>query len=170
MQEPTSAEDVLEMHKILRAEPQRYLSIVNNWIHENSRNDRAYYDRHLAWMKLGKPRLALDDLDKAIELNPKLADFLARGGVHRHLGEYGRALEDYGHGETMSPVEWNDIAFGLLYQADCHARLGNEPMASSYCARLPDDFWSPGVAGAPAGGKAEIASKLHLIAAEASKK
>src|SRR5579883_1938939 len=56
---------------------------------------------------------------------------------------------------------------GLLYRADCHARLGDEAAALAYCARLPDDFWTPGVYDAPAGSKAEIADELRRIAAKA---
>jgi hypothetical protein len=57
--------------------------------------------------------------------------------------------------------------FGLLFQADAHARLGNEAAALAYCARLPDDFWTPGIEGAPGGKKAQIAEELRRIAGEA---
>jgi len=32
---------------------------------------------------------------------------------------------------------------------------------------LPDDFWTPGLDGAPAGDKAQVAEQLRRIAAEA---
>ena len=35
------------------------------------------------------------------------------------------------------------------------------------CERLHDDFWTPGIEGAPGGGKAEIAEKLRGMAADA---
>jgi len=74
----------------------------------------------------------------------------------------------YDRGEGINPKGWQeDIVFGLLYQADTHARLGNEANALAYCARLPADFWTPGVYGAPRGGKAEIADTLRRMAAEA---
>jgi hypothetical protein len=79
-------------------------------------------------------------------------------------------LADYDHGEALDPAQWQEDAFGLLFQADCHARLGNESAALAYCTRLPDDFWTPGLHGAPAGGKADIAEKLRSIAAEARRK
>ena len=34
MKEPSTPEEVLELHKILRSDPQRYLEIVNDWICE----------------------------------------------------------------------------------------------------------------------------------------
>lgn len=170
MKEPTTPEETLALHKLLRADPQRYLQIVNGWIDENPKNSHAYFDRHFAWMRIGEPRRALEDLSKVIELRPDLASFVSRGEVYRHLGEYEKALEDFGRGEAINATEWEDAAFGLLYQADCHARLGNEAAALGCCARLPDDFWTPGVKGAPAGDKAEIADKLRRIAADAQRK
>jgi tetratricopeptide (TPR) repeat protein len=171
--EPTTPEELLAAHKILRADPQRYLRIVNEWISKNPANSEAYFSRHLAWMRVGEPRRALDDLNKVIgfegEHEPMF--FWSRGLVHRHLGQYEKALEDFDRGEAIDPKRWEeDVVFGLLYQADVHARVGDEAAALAYCARLPDNFWTPGVYGAPSGGKADIADKLRRIAAEARRK
>ena len=120
---------------------------------------------------MGEPRRALEDLNKVIELNPDSVSFLSRGEVYRHLGDYRKALEDFDRGEAMNPKQWeDDIVFGLLYQADCHARLGNEFAALSCCARLPNDFWTPGLNGTPAGNKADIADKLRRLAADARRR
>lgn len=173
MKEPKSPEEVMVLHKLLRSDPQSYLRIVNNWIDENPTNSHAYFDRHFAWMQMGEPRRALEDLNKVIEIDRDSdpMSFLSRGEVHRHLGEYEKALEDFNRGEVMNPKQWEeDIVFGLLYQADCHARLGNESAALSCCARLPEDFWTPGLGGAPAGNKTDIADKLHRIASDARRK
>jgi tetratricopeptide (TPR) repeat protein len=165
MKEPTTTDEVLALHKILRKDPQRYLQIANDWIREDPHNSHAYFDRHQAWMRIGEPRRALDDLNKAIELAPRQSSFEARGDVYRHLGEYNKALDDYQQGEAMDPALWAE-AYGLLFQADCHARLGDAAAALACCARMPDDFWTPGVGGAPAGDKAAVADKLRLIAAD----
>jgi tetratricopeptide (TPR) repeat protein len=171
MKEPTSSEEVRILHDILRSDPQRYLRTVNEWIRQNPANAHAYFERHLAWMKIGEPQRALEDLNKVIELDPEPIAFRSRGEVYRHLGEYGKALEDFDRGEAINPNEWEkDIVFGLLYQADCHARLGDETAALAHCERLPDDFWTPGLAGAPSGNKADIADKLRRIAADARRK
>ncbi len=119
MKEPTTPEEVLALHKILHADPQRYLAIVNNWITENPTNSHAYFERHLGWMKIGEPRRAIEDLNKALELDQEPVAFCSRGEVYRHLGEYEKALEDFHRGEAIDPAEWKDAAFGLLYQADC---------------------------------------------------
>jgi len=58
----------------------------------------------------------------------------------------------------------------MLYQTDSYAHVGDEASALDCCARLPDDFWTPGIDDAPAGNKAEIADELRRIAAEARRK
>ena len=137
---------------------------------ENPANSHAYFERHLAWMKLGDSQRALEDLNKVIQLDPEPVAFRSRGEVYRHIGDYEKALEDFERGEVMDAAQWEDDGFGLLFQADSHARLGNEAAALACCARLPDDFWTPGLAGAPGGGKADIADGLRRIAAEARRK
>lgn len=167
MKEPTTPEEVLAMHQILRSDPNHYLQITNDWISQDPNNSHAYFDRHFAWLKLDKPQRAIEDLDKVIELNPDQAAFLARGEVYRQIGEYQKAIEDFDRGEAINSTEWRGHVLGLLYQADCHARLGDEESALAYCARLPDNFWTPGLDGATAGNKTEVATELRRIAAEA---
>jgi len=70
-------------------------------------------------------------------------------------------------GETLDPAEWDGHQVGWLYQADSYARLGDETADPACCARLQDDVWTPGLNGAPAGNKAEIAARLKDIASEA---
>jgi tetratricopeptide (TPR) repeat protein len=166
MKEPTTAEETLALSKLRRIDPQGYLRVVNEWIRENPRNDHAYFGRHFVWMDLGEPQRALDDLNKVIELAPEPVAFVMRGEVYRFLGEYEKAVEDYARAEALDPGEWQDNGFCLLYQADAHAHLGNEAAALACCARLPDDFWAPGVNNTPGGGKAEIAQELRQIAAD----
>jgi tetratricopeptide (TPR) repeat protein len=167
MREPATAEEILALDKIRESDPQRYLRIVNEWIDRNPRNSHAYFRRHFAWMKIGQPRRALDDLDKVIELDPTPVSLFSRGEVYRHIGEYEKALADFQRAEAIDPKDWHAGGFGPLFQTDTHARLGNEAAALACCARLPDHFWTPGAHDTPAGGKAEIADELRRIAAKA---
>jgi tetratricopeptide (TPR) repeat protein len=169
MKEPTTPEEVLDLHNVLRSDPQRYLSIVNDWLQSNPNNSHAYFDRHFAWMKVGEPARALEDLNKVVELTPEPVAFCCRGEVYRHLGEYNKALSDFDRAEAFNPTQWDEAGFGLLYQADCHARLGDEASALAHCARLPDDFWTPGVNGAPSGDKSQVSEQLRRIAADAKR-
>lgn len=169
MKQPTTPEEVLALHKLRRSDPQQYLRIVNRWIEANPKNSSAYLSRHFVWLALGEPRRALDDLDKVIELEqkPHPISFMSRGDVYRHLGDYEKAIEDYNRGEAIDPKEWQDSAVGPFFQADTYARLGNEAAALACCARLPDDFWTPGFDGTPGGSKTEIADELRRRAARA---
>jgi tetratricopeptide (TPR) repeat protein len=91
-------------------------------------------------------------------------------GIHRRLGQHEKAIDDYSRGEAMDPKRWEEDAIGLLMQADIYARQGDEASALACCARLPGDFWTPGLAGAPAGDKARIADEVRRMAAEARQK
>ena len=168
MKEPTTPEEVKVLHNLLRSDPQHYLQIVNKWIADNPANSHAYFDRHFAWPELGEPRRGLDDLTVSIQLNPRAVAFWSRGEVYRRiLGNTKKPSRT-----TRTPRRWirpngQDNGFCLLYQADCHARLGNEAAALACCARLRDDFWTPGMNNTPSGGKAEIAEKLRRVAADA---
>jgi tetratricopeptide (TPR) repeat protein len=164
---PTTVEETNTLHKILNTDPQRYLRIVNEWIDQDPKNSHNYFSRHFAWMQIGEPRRALDDLDKVIEVDPTPISLFSRGEVYRHIGEYEKALADFQRGEEMDPKDWQSGGFGPLYQADVHARLGNETEALAYCARIPDHFWTPGVDDTPSGGKAQIADALRRMTAEA---
>ena len=168
IKQPTTPDELLAMHDMLRSDPQRYLSVVNGWIRDDSANTDAIFSRHFVWMHVGMPDRALADLNNVIEheSEPDVMSLLSRGLVYRRMGQYEKALEDFDRGEAINPKEWErDVVFGLLYQADAHARLGNENAALACCARLPNDFWTPGIDGAPGGGKAEVADKLRQIAA-----
>jgi tetratricopeptide (TPR) repeat protein len=161
MKQAETPEELAEFHKLLRTDPQKYLGIVNEWINENPADPQPYFSRHYAWMELGEPRRALDDMNTSIKLEPDRYSYLARGEVHRHLGEYEQATQDFATAEAIDPESWQQDAIGLLFQADAHARLGQEQKALDCCKRLPDDFWTPGIFGAPGGGKSEIADELR---------
>lgn len=55
MKQPTTMNEIMAMHKILRSDPHRYLRIVNEWIRQNPQNHQAYFSRHLVWEKIGAP-------------------------------------------------------------------------------------------------------------------
>ncbi|HTT85274.1 MAG TPA: hypothetical protein VMF67_17495 [Rhizomicrobium sp.] len=167
MKQPTTPEELWELHDLLRRDPQEHLRVVNQWIDDNPLDPHPYFDRHFTWMELGEPRRALDDMNTSIKLEPDRYSYLARGEVHRHLGEYEQATQDFARAEAMDPESWQRDAIGLLFQADAHARLGQEQEALDCCKRLPDDFWTPGMLGAPGGGKAEIADELRRRAFKA---
>jgi tetratricopeptide (TPR) repeat protein len=106
-------------------------------------NRTTRFGRHFAWIELGDLQRALVDLDHVIarENEPSVISCLARGQLHRELGQYGKALQDFDHAEALDPKAWDgDIVFGLYFQADVHARLGNEAASLACCNRLPNGF------------------------------
>lgn len=167
MKAPTTPEETLALHHLMRNDPQAYLRIVDGWIAQDPADGHAYFDRHLVLLQLGQPLRALEDLNRAIEIDPLPVRLQSRGDVHRRGGDYAQAIADYGRAEALDPDQWAEDGVGLLFQADCHARLGDEAAALACCARLPDDFWTPGLLGAPAGGKAEIADQVRVLAGRA---
>jgi tetratricopeptide (TPR) repeat protein len=169
MKKPSNEFELKALHDVLRLEPGRYLDIVNAWIEEDPDDLDAYFSRHFAWLNLGEPHLALKDLNKTIGSDSNLIDFMSRGQVYRILGDHEKALGDFARGEALDPEDWEAAQVTLLYQADSYARLGDKASALACCARLGDDFWTPGLNGAPAGNKAEIAERLKEIAADAQR-
>ena len=165
MKRPTTPEEVLVLHKILRKDPQRYLQITSDHIRENPRDRHAYFSRHYGWMKIGEPQLALEDLNKAIELKPTQVAYAARGIVHQHMGAYHEALADFERGEALDPEGWSENPVVLVHQADCHARLGDEEKALAYGSRLSDTFYMWGLGSPPGGYKPDILDGLRRIAA-----
>lgn len=77
---------------------------------------------------------------------------MSRANLLVEMGRFAEALRDLDAAQAMEPEEWVDC-WGPYFRADCHARLGNEAAALADCADLPDDHWTPGVEGAPAGNK-----------------
>jgi tetratricopeptide (TPR) repeat protein len=167
MKEPTTPDEIRDLHRVLRTDPQRYLQITSEWIGANPRNSHAYYDRHFGWMKIGEPRRALEDLNKVIELSPEQIAFASRGAVYRHMGDYRKAIDDFERGETIDPAAWNGNPIALVHQADCYARLGDEAKALAYGGRLSDTFYMPGLGRPPAGYKPDVLDELRRIAARA---
>lgn len=167
MKEPTTEQELLVLHNLRRSDPQRYIQIATDWIRKNPRNADAYYGRHVAWRNLDQPNRALDDINRSIELEPDPISYISRAQVYRQIGDHRKALEDYSHVKSTQPVLWQEHWLALLYQADSYAHLGNLADALRCWELLPDNIWTPGPNGAPAGNKLEIQDALLRIAAEA---
>jgi hypothetical protein len=55
--------------------------------------------------------------------------------LYRHIGDYEKAIEDFNRGEAIDSALWQAHVMGLFFQADTHARLGNESAAPGCCGR-----------------------------------
>ena len=101
MRRPLTPDEVLELHRLSVADPARFIEIANDWITTNPADPHAYFDRHFALVRLGQTQLALEDINRSIELNPSPIAFQARGDLHRRLGDYPLAARDYAQGEAI---------------------------------------------------------------------
>ena len=160
---------LLENHGLLRSDPERYLALANAFVHQNPSHPDGYFSRHHAWMRLGRPDLALEDLDKSLSIERHHVTLRSRGNVLRRLGRYAEAVDDFDRSEALDPTAWRQ-AYGPLFRAECHARLGNEAAALSDCDQLYSDHWTPGVRGALAGTKVEVIAQVRRLAASAKRR
>jgi Tfp pilus assembly protein PilF len=82
------------------------------------KNMKAWYNRGLAYEKLGQPGKALADYSKAIELDPKEAEvWNNRGNVYYGLGQPGKALADHSKAIELDPksaLAWNNRGVDFL--------------------------------------------------------
>jgi tetratricopeptide (TPR) repeat protein len=161
-----SQDDIDRQFQLRRANPEEFLEMMNALVEQRPDDPNAYFARHQAWSHLTQPNLALADLDKALALEDHYVTHRARGRILHGLGRYREAIDAYDRSEQLDPAEWKG-GFGPLFRADCYARLGDEAAALADCNTMPDDHWTPGLFGAPAGTKQEVAAELCRRAAAA---
>lgn len=159
-------EDIGRQFHLLRTDPEKFLDLTNKLVAQNQADPGAYFSRHWVWEHLGSPHLALDDLDKALALRDHYVTHSEKGRVLYGMARYKEAIASFDRCQERAPEVWPE-EFGPLLRADCHARLGNEAAALADCDTLPDDHWTPGLFGAPAGTKQEVAAELRRRAAAA---
>jgi tetratricopeptide (TPR) repeat protein len=158
------ADDAYAEFRRLYNAPSQFLEATNQRVAEHPDDPNAYFARHQAWERLGQLDLALADIEKSLALEDHFTTHRARGGILRLMGRHRDAIDAYNRSEQMAPSEWKS-GFGPLFRADCYARLGDEAAALADCNSLPDDHWAPGLFGAPAGNKKEVAAELRRRAA-----
>lgn len=166
MAKKITLDDINRRHRELWKEPERFLELTNQLVDQNPDDPNAYFARHQAWERLGQSNLALADLDKSLALEDHYVTHRTRGDVLHGLGRYREAIDEYNRSEQMEPMQWIG-SFGPLFRADCYARLGDEAAALADCETMPDDHWTPGLFGTPAGNKQEVADELRRRAAAA---
>ena len=88
--------------------------------------DDAYYNRGIAYAKLGQYQMAVGDLNNTIRLKPDNADaYNRRGAIYLKIGQYQHAVEDFDKAIHLNPADmkvYNNR--GILY-----ANLGQHQLA-----------------------------------------
>ncbi len=155
-----SVEELAERHKLLRADPWKYIELMNGIVERAPNDASEYLSRHFGWVRVGDFDRAMADLNKALELKPGPVAHECRGLLWAGRGQYRAALSDFARAEALDPEYWKG-AWGPLYQAHCFAEIGNEEAALTACNKLPDSHWSPGLDGTPRGNKDEVTAEIR---------
>ena len=72
---------------------------------QSPNNFRPYYNRGSAYRNKGQLEKAIQDFDKAIELNPSFAELYSnRGSTHSSRGKYHLAIRDYSQALQLNPT------------------------------------------------------------------
>ena len=80
-----------------------------------------YYGRADMYMQLGHLQRAIQDYDKAIQLDPDLSStYHDRAGAYYYLGQYQRAIQDYDKAIQLDP----DYADAYENRGKAYRRLG----------------------------------------------
>jgi len=101
-----------ERFGLLKSNPTEYLRLADELISQNPQDPIAYFSRHHVWIELGKPELALADLDRSLELERHGVTYAARGQVFHLLGRFRQAIDDFNASQAMDEgTGWAASAF-----------------------------------------------------------
>jgi tetratricopeptide (TPR) repeat protein len=145
---------------LLLTDPAKALLSAIELIRQYPRTATAYFARASAWRELGRPDLALQDVETMLTLDDRPVVRCIRGQVLRDLGRYREAIEDFAHGEAFDPHGWGHTPWALCC-ADCHAQLGDEDAAMAECAKLKKDWFFPPIHGLPGWNKQEVICEIQ---------
>jgi tetratricopeptide (TPR) repeat protein len=100
------------------------LVISANW-----NSYQVFLNRGIAYHAFGKPDFALQDLTKAITIDPNnIGGYIARGNVLYQIAEYREAIEDFKKAEVLNPENSvNTYNIGMSY-----FKLGDKTSACKY--------------------------------------
>ncbi len=156
-----------EARKYAASDPARAFALRDEYVCANPEDGHGYFTRHLSWMRLGQYDRALEDCNSALRLSgEKTISLLARGDIHRAMGDHARAVEDFTRARALNYEEWL-TSFGPHHRADSLARLGRLEDALADCALIADDHWMPAHRGLPGGSKTEFIAEIRRRAAQA---
>jgi tetratricopeptide (TPR) repeat protein len=157
-----------QYHRLLRTHPEQFLRIAEDTIRQYPGDPQGYLDCVTYWMDSEQYEYALADIDTALGLEDCQMSRLDRGMILRCLGRYREAIDELNRCEAMRP----EVVRGIVEvnRAACHAELGDLEAALAECAKLPEDWFLPGLYGAPSGNKGHVTEAVRRIAAAARQK
>jgi tetratricopeptide (TPR) repeat protein len=82
---------------------------------------KPFYNRGVVYADKGEYDRAIEDYNRAIELQPKYAEaFYSRGTSYAHKGEYDRAIQDFDQAIALKP----EFAMAFYNRGSSYARKG----------------------------------------------
>ena len=104
------------------------ITLFSHALEATSDNYVIQENRGVAYAKLGNYGRAIEDYDRAIEINPQCADaYYNRGAAYAKLGNYRRAIEDYDRAIEIDP----ECALSHVYRGAAYLELANPGQALS---------------------------------------
>lgn len=117
-----------EMYYIL-GQNEKALEVLSQNIEKNIFNSEAYLNRFEHYQKINQYKMALLDINKAIEIEPtRLYYYHKRVDVLIKMKEFSKALKDSNYCITKEPNDWGHYrVLSEVYEA-----IGNKEMARKY--------------------------------------
>lgn len=121
---------------------ERALSDANVYISANANEAGGYILRGKAYSALGKTQDALNDMNKAIAIDPSGQNYCERGRVFHESGQYDKAIGDYDKVLSMNLNDGNTFYNrALSNKAREQYKAAIEDFDKSLTL-IPNDFWA----------------------------
>ena len=121
---------------------ERALSDASVYISSNTNEAAGYVLRGKVNSALGKVQDALDDMNKAIAIDPSGQNYCERGRVFHESGQYDKAIGDYDKVLSMNPNDGNTFYNrALSNKAREQYKAAIEDFDKSLTL-IPNDFWA----------------------------
>lgn len=121
---------------------ERALSDANVYISANANEAGGYILRGKAYSALGKTQDALNDMNKAIAIDPSGQNYCERGRVFHESGQYDKAIGDYDKVLTLMPEDGNTYYNRALSNKAREQYKAAIVDFDKSLVLIPNDFWA----------------------------
>lgn len=121
---------------------ERALSDANVYISANANEAGGYILRGKAYSALGKTQDALNDMNKAIAIDPSGQNYCERGRVFHDSGQYDKAIGDYDKVLTLMPEDGNTYYNRALSNKAREQYKAAIVDFDKSLVLIPNDFWA----------------------------
>lgn len=90
-------------------EDEKDIALCTQLIEKNSNNDVAYRNRGAAFIYIDEIEKGLNDLNKALEINPSYDNIYQRGWNYITIGRHAEAIRDFSKLIEIDPVRYDSF-------------------------------------------------------------